>query len=162
MGELGREEIESEQASNNNIYIEELDGPITMKELEGTIKELRRDKSAGQDKILNEFIINASFRLKMIFLVIFNNILQLEYFPDSWSVGNIVPVFKKGDKGDANNYRGITVLSCIGKLFTRILNNRLSRWVEQENKITNSQYGFRKNRGTSDCLFILKCLTDLV
>ena len=67
----------------------------------------------------------------------FNNILHLEYFPYIWLTGNITPIFKKGDKGVANNYRGITVLSCIGKLFTRVMNNRLSKWVEHENKITN-------------------------
>ena len=99
VGEEGRREIE-QMENNNSVYIEDLDGPISMQELESTIKELKRDKSAGQDNIINEFIVNASLGIRIIILAIFNNILKLEVFPSSWAVGSIVPVFKKGD---ANN-----------------------------------------------------------
>ena len=162
VSEEGQGEIIAGKKGDNDVYIEDLDGPISLEELESTIKGLRRDKSAGQDMILNEFIVNASMGIKLLILAIFNNILKLEYFPSIWAVGNIVPIFKKGDKNDTNNYRGITILSCLGKLFTRLMNNRLNRWAENENKIANSQYGFRKNRGTTDCLFILNGLIDLV
>ena len=133
-----------------------------MKELEATIKELGRDKAAGHDDVINEFIVNASLGVRIIILTIFNNILKLEHFPSSWAIGNIVPVFKKGVRTDLNNYRGITLLSCMAKLFTRLMNNRLSEWAERENKISNNQYGFRRGRGTTDCIFILKGLIDLM
>ena len=71
--------------------------------------------------ILNEFILNAPRHVKLVMLMIFNNILLLEYFPSSWAVGNIVPIFKSGDKNDTNNYRGITILSCMGKLLKKYL-----------------------------------------
>ena len=162
VGEEGRKEIEEEIEKDRDVCVDELDRPITMQEVEATIKELGSDKSAGHDNIINEFIVNASPGIKLIILSIFNNILELEYFPSLWSVGNIVPIFKKGGKTDLNNYRGITLLSCMAKLFTRLLNNRLSDWAENENKISNSQYGFRKGRGTTDCIFILKGLIDLM
>ena len=48
-------------------------------------------------------------------------------FPEKWSEGFIIPIFKKGDVNEVLNYRGITLLSTVGKLFTRILNNRLNK-----------------------------------
>ena len=133
-----------------------------MKELEGAIKGLKRNKSAGEDNILNEFLKNASLTVKIFILILFNKLLDLEYFPKMWATGKITPVFKKGDNKDPNNYRGITILSCLSKLFTKIMNERLNRWAEEENVLTDTQYGFRKNRGTTDCLFILKGLIDIV
>ena len=54
----------------------------------------------------------------------FNNTFKLGYFPESWSEGLGVPLHKKGSLNDVNNYRGITLLSCLGRPFTRIINKR--------------------------------------
>lgn len=78
-------------------------------------------------------------------LLLFNNIFKSGYFPSSWSIGNIVPVFKKSDINDTDNDRGITLLSCLGKLFTAILINRLIAFEMQYNEVTDTQLGFRKN-----------------
>lgn len=56
------------------------------------------------------------------------------------------------------NYRGITLLSTLGKLFTRILNNRLNKWAEKYNVYVEAQAGFRENVGTVDNVFILSGL----
>ena len=155
-------EIEQERITSSGEYIHVLDRTIDMEELEGTIQELRKNKATGEDLILNEFIIHLPLCLKILLLAIFNCILDLEYFPTAWCTGNIIPVFKKGDKYDANNYRGICLLSCMGKLFTRIMNNRLNKWAENETVICDSQYGFRNNRSTTDCIFIMKGLIDIL
>ena len=133
-----------------------------MDELETSITMLKNNKSSGHDLILNEFILNASVQVKCVLLLLFNCVLKLEYFPSHWCVGSIVPVFKKGDKNEVNNYRGITLLSCLGKLFTRVLNNRLNDWAESNTILTESQFGFRKGRSTSDCLFILHGLIEIL
>ena len=73
-----------------------------------------------------------------------------------------MPIFKKGDKLDANNYRGITILNCLGKLFTKILNERLNKWAESERILSWIQFGFRKAKGTTDCLFVLHGLIELL
>ena len=83
------------------------------------------------------------------------------YFPKAWSVGLIIPVFKKGDQNLAENYRGITLLSCVGKLFTSILNQRLNCWAEENKKHDQNQYGFRDNKGTIDAMFVLDCIIDV-
>ena len=162
IGEAGKEETRQMEAQADNIYIGMLDDPIEMRELEGAIKSLKTEKSAGEDLILNEFILNAPMKVKFVLLLLFNNILLLEYFPTSWAVGSIVPIFKSGDKKDTNNYRGITILSCMGKLFTKILNNRLTKWAETFDKVDETQYGFRKGRSTVDCIFVIHGLIELL
>ena len=162
LGEEGEREVEVAGENREGIENDLLDRKITMNELEISIKSLKRNKACGHDYILNEFILNASLQVKVFLLLLFNSILTLEYFPSSWAVGSIIPVFKKGDKNDVNNYRGITLLSCLSKLFTRIINNRLNEWAESEEVLTEAQFGFRKERSTSDCLFILHGLVEIL
>ena len=140
---------------------EDLDREITIGELDLAIKGLKGNKAAGMDNVLNEFIINSSQDIKCLMLLLFNRILSLEYFPSCWAAGEVVPIFKSGDKYNVNNYRGITLLSCLGKLFTRVLNNRLAEWAENDNILNDNQFGFRKGRSTTDCLFILHGLVEI-
>ena len=69
--------------------------------------------------------------------------------------GVIIGIHKKGDKGDVQNYRGITLVSCLAKIFTRVLNNRITKWCEENNIISDAQFGFRSGRSTTDAIFIL-------
>lgn len=104
--------------------------------------------------------------MKVFLLKLFNNILELEFFPSVWAKGCIIPIlpiFKgKGDNREANNYRGITLLSCVGKLFANILNTRLQVWAEQEYKIGEEEFGFRNGRGVTDCVFTLHGLVEML
>ena len=86
---------------------------------------------------------------------LFNFVFESGTFPSDWSDGLLVPLHKKGSFCDPGNYRGITLLSMLGKLFTRIINRRLDDWAEQYGIYVEAQYGFRKGRSTTDCLFIL-------
>ena len=83
-----------------------------------------------------------------------------ECYPKIWSSGYIVPIFKKGDTCSPNNYRGITISSCLGKLFTMLINNRLQAFIEKNNILSKYQIGFRKNKRTSDHIFVLKCIIE--
>ena len=60
-----------------------------------------------------------------------------------------------------SNYRGITILSCMGKLFTSILNKRINNFLETYGILGEEQAGFRKKYGTNDHIFNLNCLVDL-
>ena len=162
LNEVGRREIEVCIQDRQEKYIEQLDTPVTMRELDDSIKGLKLEKASGFDMILNEFLVNASYGVKVLILMIFNNILQLEYFPECWAQGDVIPIFKNGDKNNANNYRGITLLSCMGKLFTRIMNTRMSKWVEDNRVLNETQFGFRVGKGTRDCLFVLHGLIEML
>lgn len=93
---------------------------------------------------------------------LFNLIFDSGVVPETWLVGDILPIYKK--KGDAKlpeNYRPITLLSCLGKLFTSVLNNRLSTFAENSKIITDSQAELRKGYSTTDNIFIINCLIDI-
>ena len=71
-----------------------------------------------------------------------------------------MPIFKKGNINDVENDRGITLLSTLGRLFTRIINNRLTFWSYTFNIIGDTQSGFRKSRSTVDNVFMLQSVID--
>ena len=73
---------------------------------------------------------------------------------------SFIPVHKEGNKLDVNNYRGITISSCLGKLFCHIINDRISKELESKGFIKPEQAGFRKNHRTSDHIFVLKTIVD--
>ena len=65
----------------------------------------------------------------------------------------IVPIFKGGCQDEASNYRGITLINIMGKIYSQILLNRLNKWAEEEEKILDNQFGFQKGKSTIDCIF---------
>ena len=140
------------------VMFEELNLPISLEEIKKGVRQLRNGASAGPDLFLNEFLKNGTNGLITYLHNLFNKIFEIGYFPERWAEGHIIPIFKKGDKNEASNYRGITLLSTIGKLFTRILNNRLNDWSEEYNIYVEAQAGFRKGMGTSDNIFVLNNL----
>ena len=94
--------------------------------------------------------------------MLFNIILSSGKIPEMWSVGIVCPIYKgKGDPMDTDNYRGITILSCFGKLFTSILNERIYNFLNCNNLLGQEQAGFRKNYSTMDHVFSLHCIIDL-
>ena len=126
------------------------------------LTKLKLNKACSSDLILNEFLKFSKTKMLTAFTKLFNLIFSSGFIPDEWSQGIICPIYKsKGDKANPDIYRGITILSCFGKLFTAVLNNRLNNYLENMNLLCEEQAGFRKNYGTTDHIFNLKCLIDL-
>ena len=95
--------------------------------------------------------------MKFVYVDQFNRVLNDGQIPEAWIIGMITPIYKnKGDKLDVNNYRGITILSCLGKLFTSVINARLNKYADEVNLINENQTGFRKGYSTTDHVFLLK------
>ena len=129
-------------------------------EIRAAIKELQRGKSAGEDGIINELFIYGETALTPYLTVLFNFVFENGIFPNEWTKGLLVPLHKKGSINIKENYRRITLLSVVGKLFTRVLNNRLNKWAESYGIYVDAQYGFRKERSTVYCIFILHQLIN--
>ncbi len=127
--------------------------PITMKELNKTIMKLRRRKSVGPDNIPNEAFIEADQKTRAIYLEAINHIHTEEEVPETWLEGNIKRLYKgKGVKGKCSNERGITLASNFGKIYERIINERIKPLIN----ITDSQAGGIEGNATVDHLITLK------
>ena len=155
---LGR--LESNEQSQSNISVETLDCDISEAELDKAFKSLKRNKACGIDGVLNEFLLHCTPVMKQTILKLFNVILRSGFFPDIWAKGEIVPVFKKGNLDDPSNYRGLFLVSNVGKLFTFIINQRLNLWAEENSIFSENQYGFRKAKSVTDCIFIVHGLIE--
>jgi hypothetical protein len=119
---------------------------------------LKRGKAVGIDGIFNECLKYGGENMVYYLWRLFDVIFQNEYFPTDWARGMIFPLFKGGPsefRYDPNKYRGITLLSIIGKTYTGILNARISSYLENNGILVDEQAGFRQNRSTVDQLFIL-------
>ena len=92
----------------------------------------------------------------------FNIVFKTAFIPENWNVACIIPIYKnQGSRKDANNYRGISLLSCVGKLFTSILNIRLTYYLESYDALGMEQAGFRAKHSTVDHIFNLRTLVNL-
>ena len=147
---------------NDDININELDCPITVDEVSQIITSLKRHKSADLFNNVADFFIDSKTFIAPYLCKLFNYIFDKGIYPESWSKGCIVPIFKKGDPSNPANYRGITLVNVIAKIFSLILRNRINTWCESEKIFNPSQFGFRDNHGTVDCIFILHSIIQSV
>ena len=148
--------------NENTLQINELDEPITIEEIVKTIKHLKRNKSCDLDGNVADFFIDAIDFISPYLCVIFNKIFDTGIYPELWAKGAIIPIFKKGDASSPSNYRGITIINVVAKIFSLLLRNRINKWAENENVFNDCQFGFRDNRSTTDAIFILHCLIQKV
>ena len=95
-----------------------LDDQITIGELDSVLKACKRGKAAGPDGVSYEFFTNLNMENRLTLLDCLNDILRTEMIPASWSELRMFLLFKKGDPKIVANYRGISLLNCITKLFT--------------------------------------------
>ena len=152
-------EVDPAKVSEYNL---ELNAEITEQEVLMSLNKMKLNKACASDLILNEFLKFSKTKMLLAFTKLFNLVFTSGIIPDGWSQGIIHPIYKnKGDKTSPDNYRGITILSCFGKLFTSILNDRLNKYLENMNVLNEEQAGFRKHYSTTDHIFNLKCLIDL-
>ena len=156
--------FESIRLYDNGVLVDSTDeiNVITESEVIKAIKQLKHGKSSGPDLLINEFFIYTCDILASKITTLFNVILMSGHFPKRWTEGVIIPIHKKGNKGAVGNYRGITLLSVFGKLFTRVLNNRLTFWAESYGILIEEKGGFREKWSTIDNIFVLHSLINLV
>lgn len=95
-------------------------------------------------------------KLKDIILIPITNLINCcireNYYPDIFKKSKIVPVLKKGDPKNLNNYRPITIIPALSKIFEYLLKEQLYAHMENKNLFTDSQFGFRKSKSTTDAI----------
>ena len=83
---------------------------------------------------------------------IINTCIERATWPDTLKKAEIVLIYKSGDKHNATNYRPISLISNIGRVFEKIIYNRIYEFIKKHNIITDQQLGFMKKIGTKDAL----------
>ena len=141
----------------NNIP-EFLNRPITKEEVISVIQNSKKEKSPGTDGLVNELFKEACATLIPFIVKLFNKIFNLGIFPARWGEAILCPLYKSGNIHDVNNYRGISLTSNFSKIFTKILNNRLVKWAEDNNLLYENQAGYWKGYTTADHIFCLQSL----
>ena len=119
------------------------------------ITNLDSSKVSGPDCIPVVFLKNCEPELSYI-AKLFNNCLKESCFPDCWKVSSVVPVFKNvGERYTAKNYRPVSLLSVVSKIFEKLVNNRIVDHLEKCGLFSDFQYGFRSSRSTADLLTVV-------
>ena len=129
----------------------ELNAEITTEELRSALRNTDNRKAAGHDEILPEFIKYSGPDVFGRVLSLYNDILNTGCIPSTWRRGIVTNLSKPGDPTDCGNYRGITLLPALDKLFMKVIANRLLNFV----KLHDHQYGFVRGKGTTEAIFNL-------
>ena len=141
------EELNFETDSNENYNL-----PFIILELENSLKNAH-DSAAGADEVHYQLLKHLPCISLQTLLNIFNRIWEQGTFPESWTKATITPTPKPNkDHTNPINYRPIALTSCLCKTIERMINSRLNFYLKSNKIILEHQYGFRKNRSTTDQL----------
>ena len=138
--------------------INNLNADFTLQELGVCVNKLKINKSVSSDLVSNEMIKYTTGSMRLIILKLFNSCLQRGIYPCNESL--TTPIHKKGDKSNADNYRAIAVGSCLGKLFSSLLLNRMIQFRKVRCPDFPNQLGFCAGAQCSDHILTLKTLID--
>jgi hypothetical protein len=122
--------------------------PITSGEIIDCFNSLLKKKTPDVNGISVDFISNFALTLSRPLQHIFSLSLSTGVVPMQLKIAKVVPVFKAGDRSVMDNYRPISLLNAFSKVLERVVHNRLSSYLDFNNLLSNSQYGFRKNHST--------------
>ena len=114
------------------------------------------NKAKGYDEISPKIIKWATHLFAPILLIIFNKCIDLGCYPGCMKIGEVAPIFKKGEKNEETNYRPITVLTQFNQIFEHLLMKRYLNFFEKFNIITKKQFGFLKKHCTEHAILDLK------
>ena len=153
---LNQYQTASADTPSDNSYI--LNGNITYNEVERVLRKTKNNKALGIDNIPYEILKSRNIIefLTKLFNFTFENLLM----PSDWYRAIISPIPKNSsdDPRVPLNYRGISLLSSVYKVFSSVLNNRLVDFCESKNLLADEQNGFRQDRCCNDHLYALTTL----
>ena len=132
--------------------------PTDHTEIEKLIKSMK-DTAGGRDKISSKVLKAISIYIAEPLAFIFNVCIERAIWPEILKQAVIVPIHKGNDKHEPANYRPISLISNIAKIFEKIVYKRIYEFVQENNIIDQNQHGFVKNKGTKDAL---RYLTNII
>ena len=139
--------------------VEILDRKITIPEVWKSIEKIKKSKAPGPSGVSGSLIKAVKSTISPFLSNFFNVILDSGKYPKEYTNALLFTIFKgSGDPSKPDFYRGIALLDHVGKIFTRIMKQRMTRWADVHNLIDDTQGGFRQGRQTSDNALIIDTL----
>ena len=121
---------------------------ITESETLSIINKLKSKNSSGKDEISNKLLKSIKDEIAKPLTIIINQSLKTGVFPDALKIAKVKPLYKKGDNFCLNNYRPISLLPTISKIFERVMFTQLYSYLNANNLLSEQQYGFRSQHST--------------
>ena len=127
---------------------------INSKGIEKLLSEIQPHKACGPDEIPNIVLKNCSKQLAPGITALFQKSIDTGELPKDWTDANITPVFKKGDRHAAENYRPVSLASVLSKTLEHIVCHELHHHFERNSVLTNVNHGFRSGYSCETQLLI--------
>ena len=135
----------------------------SIEEIRSTLKVLKDNKGVGMDGIPYEMYKKGGVWIEEALLRLFGDIWENECKPGKWNESKVMLIFKGGNKSkkDLKNYRPISLANTVGKIFSRIIYNRLKVGIEMSGILGEEQNGFRMNRRGEDNIYMIRELMEI-
>ena len=121
---------------------------LTEEELRDVLGSLKLGKASGNDLISHQMLKNTADSVCVPLTYIFNCSLRQSIYPNSWKIANVFAFYKKGDKSLVSNYRPIALLSCVGKVFERVISKYIYNYILDNRLLYKFQSGFVPGHST--------------
>ena len=121
-------------------------------EIKKLINKLNNKKSSGYDELSAKFLKLCSPYISAPLSTIFNKSISSGIYPDLLKTARVTPIYKKGAKSDPGNYRPISVLSQVNKIFEKVLHKRIYKYLTKFNILYEYQFGIREGHSTTQAL----------
>ncbi|MEW8547929.1 MAG: reverse transcriptase family protein, partial [Candidatus Thiodiazotropha sp.] len=182
-GELSKNDQETADILNNffaSVFEIEGDGPlpefeqrqyetelsdiiITEENIEKLINQLKPSKSQGPDNLHPKFLKETQSVIKKPLEIIFQKSIQEGKLPEVWKEANVTPIFKKGNKNNAENYRPISLTSVPGKILEKLIRNAIVEHMTSNELFSKVQHGFVAGRSCiTQLLETMEEITELI
>ena len=135
----------------NSIYLQ----PTDALEIIEVVSTLKTKNSCGHDNLSSKALKQIIHGIAQPLSVLINRTLSEGTYPAALKVAKVIPVYKKGEHDQLNNYRPISLLSTFSKIFEKIIFNRLYKFLENHDIIDPLQFGFRPKHSTIDAISLL-------
>jgi hypothetical protein len=118
------------------------------------LSDLNPHKASGPDEIPARILKVAAEEIAPALSIIFEKSLKTAEIPSSWLCANITPIFKKGDRDDASNYRPVSLTSICSKVFEHIIYSQIMDHFDRNSILTDKQHGFRSKHSCESQLIL--------
>jgi sorting nexin-29 len=157
-GEQQNVELTEYYENESQDALDELVEETSYEETSTIITNFRKSKTLGIDNINPELIQATGLQMNSRIYRLVTNIWTKEKMPNEWNLTFICPIYKKGEKSECNNYRGISLLNTVYKIIAAVINKKLNQYAEE---LTGEyQNRFCNTRATTDNIFVMRQISE--